>query len=80
MNNNKEEEQAQPQLKEGERATVSWYKGTTSLELFNHMGNSVMQKLDLQLHGAVKLANLQVLDEFQPSGSYDHSNCMSASN
>ena len=40
---------------------VSWYEGTTSLELNEHVRNSVIRKLALQ--GNVKLADLRVLDE-----------------
>lgn len=70
--NNKEEEQAQPQPTERGRVTVSWYEGTTSLELYDHVRNSVMRKLDLHLHGTVKLADLRILDESSnpPEGTF----------
>ena len=47
------------------RVTVSWYEGTTSLELYEHVRRSVVRKLDLR--GTVKLGDLRILDEaFDP--------------
>ncbi len=43
------------------RVTVSWYEGTTSLELLEHVRNAVIRKVGLQ--GTMKLAELRVLDE-----------------
>ena len=41
--------------------TVSWYEGTTSLELLEHVRNSVTRKLGLQ--GNIHLSDLRILDE-----------------
>lgn len=43
------------------RVTVSWYEGTTTLELMEHVRTAVMRKLGLQ--GSTKLADLRILDE-----------------
>ena len=43
------------------KVTVSWYEGTTTLELMEHVRNSITRKLGLE--GTIKLGNLRVLDE-----------------
>ena len=43
------------------RVTVSWYDGTTSLELYEHVRNSVARKL--QLSATNKLSDVRILDE-----------------
>jgi len=43
------------------RVTVSWYEGTVSLELCEHVQNSVMRKLGLQ--NTNKISDLRILDE-----------------
>ena len=43
------------------RMTVSWYEGTTTLELMEHVRTAVIRKLDLR--GSTKLADLRILDE-----------------
>lgn len=47
------------------RVTVSWYEGTSSLELHEHVRNSVVRKLGLSR--TEKLTDLRILDEaFDP--------------
>eukprot|EP00980_Cylindrotheca_fusiformis_P007302 scaffold1525_cov142-Cylindrotheca_fusiformis.AAC.102 len=47
------------------RVTVSWYDGTTSLELYEHVRNSVIRKLGLSR--TERLTDLRILDEaFEP--------------
>jgi hypothetical protein len=41
--------------------TVSWYEGTSSIELQEHVRNSVIRKLRLQ--GTTKLADFRILDD-----------------
>jgi hypothetical protein len=41
--------------------TLSWYEGTSSLELQEHVRNSVIRKL--RLKGTTKLADFRILDE-----------------
>ncbi|KAG7366871.1 hypothetical protein IV203_029541 [Nitzschia inconspicua] len=41
--------------------TVSWYEGTSTLELQEHVRNSVIRKL--RLEGTTKLADFRILDE-----------------
>lgn len=43
------------------RLTISWYEGTTSLELQEHVHNSVIRKLGLK--STTKLLDFRVLDE-----------------
>jgi len=43
------------------KMTVSWYPGTSSLELQEHVRNSVVRKLELR--GGIKLTDLRILDE-----------------
>jgi len=52
------------------RVTVSWYEGTTALELTEHVRTAVIRKLDLR--GTTKLADLRILDETTnpPEGMY----------
>ena len=52
------------------RMTVSWYEGTTTLELMEHVRTAVIRKLDLR--GSTKLADLRILDESSspPEGRY----------
>jgi hypothetical protein len=52
------------------RVTVSWYEGTTTLELMEHVRTAVIRKLDLQ--GSTKLADLRILEESTspPEGRY----------
>jgi hypothetical protein len=52
--------QTQPSVDRG-RVTVSWYEGTTSSELHEHVRQSVSRKLDLR--GNIKLNDLRVLDD-----------------
>jgi hypothetical protein len=60
-----EEEEEQDEFLDRGRVTVSWYDGTTSLELLQHVQNSVMRKLGLD-HTS-KLSDLRILDEgFDP--------------
>jgi hypothetical protein len=49
--------------------TLSWYQGTTSMELQEHVRNSVIRKLGLR--GTVRLADLRILDDSvdPPEGS-----------
>jgi hypothetical protein len=60
----------EPQVLDRGRVTVSWYEGTTSLELYEHVRNSVIRKLEL--HGTAKLSDLRILDEAfdPPEGKY----------
>jgi hypothetical protein len=51
----------QPQTLGRGSVTVSWYEGTTSQELHEHVQNSVIRKLGLQ--GTVKMYDLRILDE-----------------
>mmetsp|Transcript_17624 Transcript_17624/g.50724 ORF Transcript_17624/g.50724 Transcript_17624/m.50724 type:complete len:845 (+) Transcript_17624:211-2745(+) len=51
----------QPRETDRGRITVSWYEGTTTLELMEHVRNAVMRKLGLQ--GTTKLAEIRILDE-----------------
>ena len=66
----KKEEMIQDDFLDRGRMTVSWYEGTTSLELYQHVRNSVIRKLDL--HGTAKLGDLRILDEAfdPPEGTY----------
>jgi hypothetical protein len=50
--------------------TVSWYEGTSSLELQQHVRNSVVRKLKLD-NSSVQLDDLRVLDDTvdPPEGS-----------
>ena len=43
------------------RVTVSWYEGTTTLELMEHVRNTVIRKLGLG--GTTKLTDIRILDE-----------------
>ena len=43
------------------RVTVSWYEGTTSLELQEHVRNTVIRKLGL--NGTTRLVDMRILDE-----------------
>jgi hypothetical protein len=43
------------------RITVSWYEGTTSLELQEHVRRSVVRKIELR--GTIKLKDMRILDE-----------------
>lgn len=43
------------------RITVSWYEGTTSLELQEHVRRSVVRKMELR--GTIKLKDMRILDE-----------------
>ena len=54
-------EEEPPQEMDRGRVTVSWYEGTTTLELMEHVRNAVIRKLGLQ--GTTKLAELRILDE-----------------
>lgn len=66
----KKEEIIQQDFLDRGRMTVSWYEGTTSLELYQHVRNSVIRKLNL--HGTAKLGDLRILDEAfdPPEGTY----------
>jgi len=48
-------------LVERGRITVSWYEGTTTLELNEHVRKSVVRKLKLDEH--MEIADLRFIDE-----------------
>jgi hypothetical protein len=43
------------------KITVSWYEGTTSLELQEHVRRSVVRKMELR--GTIRLKDMRILDE-----------------
>mmetsp|Transcript_31316 Transcript_31316/g.45645 ORF Transcript_31316/g.45645 Transcript_31316/m.45645 type:complete len:875 (+) Transcript_31316:214-2838(+) len=43
--------------------TVSWYEGTTTVELQDHVRNSVSRKLKLKVGGSKQLKDIQLIDE-----------------
>ena len=66
---------AGPQYREHGKVTVSWYEGTSSLELHEHVRSSVLRKLQLVSKNSTdKLSDLRVLDESSdpPEGTFCH--------
>jgi len=60
-----EEKEEKDEFIDRGRVTVSWYEGTTSMELLEHVQNSVKRKLGLDKNS--KLSDLRILDEgFDP--------------
>lgn len=57
------EDSMEPRTTEQDRGriTVSWYEGTTSLELQEHVRRSVVRKMELR--GTIKLKDMRILDE-----------------
>jgi hypothetical protein len=64
------DEQNKEELIDRGRVTVSWYDGTSSLELHEHVRNSVIRKIGL--NRTEKLSDLRILDEAfdPPEGTY----------
>ena len=54
------------------RVTVSWYEGTNSLELTEHVRNAIIRKIGLE--GNMKLAEFRILDDTSnpPEGMFIH--------